>query len=117
MAGVSPAVWRTIAADTAAATAILPAGFRYTRDQTLGRELAKGEPRDLESPNEGAAAARHQATVHHTCRAGVARKLSQTGVIFLRFELGAQRGIFLYRIALPLIAINPGHLCHKKRAI
>ncbi len=117
MAGVSPAVLRTIAADTAAATAKLPAGFRHARDQSLGGELAKGQPRDFESPNEGAAAARYLTTVHHSSRAGVAGKLGQAGIVFFRFELGPHRGVFLHRIALPFIAINPGRLCHKERAI
>ena len=44
-------------------------------------------------------------------------KLREAGVVFLRFELGAQRGVFLYRRTLAFIAVNPGHLCHKKRAI
>src|SRR5882762_7843938 len=95
----------------------LPAGLRHARDQSLRGELAKRQPRDLEPANERAAAARHFATVHHPRRAGVARKLGQTGIIFLRFELGAERGVFLHRLALALIAIDPGHLCHKERAI
>src|SRR5437660_4044278 len=66
----------------------LPAGLRHARDQSLRGELAKRQPRDFESANEGAAAARYLATVHHSRRTGVARKLGQAGIIFLRFELG-----------------------------
>src|SRR5256885_16342233 len=91
----------------------LPAGLRHARDQSLRGELAKRQPRDFEPANERAAAARHFATVHHPRRAGVARKLRQTGVIFLRFELGANGGVFLDRLALAFVAINPGCFCHK----
>src|SRR2546430_5852524 len=92
---------------------ILPAGLRHAGDQPLRGELAKRQPRDLEPANERAAATRHFATVHHPRRAGVARKLRQTGVIFLRFELGANGGVFLDRLALAFVAINPGCFCHK----
>src|ERR1051326_3316763 len=95
----------------------LPAGLRHARDQSLRGELAKREPRDFEPANERAAAARHFATVHHSRRAGVARKLRQAGVIFLRLELSAERGVFLHRLALAFVAINPGCLCHKERAM
>src|SRR6266567_6651647 len=91
----------------------LPAGLRHARNQTLRGELAKRQPRDFEPANERAAAARHFATVHYPRRAGVARKLRQTGVILLRFEFGAERGVFLHRRALAFVAINPGCLCHK----
>src|SRR6267378_1146079 len=91
----------------------LPAGLRHARDQSLRGELAKRQPRDLEPANERAAAARHFATVHHPRRASVAGKLRQTGVILLRLELGADRGVFLHRRALALVAINPGCFCHK----
>src|SRR5256885_14531635 len=86
---------------------ILPAGLRHARDQSLRGELAKREPRDFESANEGAAAARYFATGHHSGRAGVARKLRQTGVILLRLELSAERGVFLHRLALAVVAIYP----------
>src|SRR5213595_2539389 len=62
---------------------ILPAGFRHARDQSLQGELAKSEARYFEPANERAAAARHLATIHDAGRAGVARKLRQTGVILL----------------------------------
>src|SRR5438105_3575484 len=95
----------------------LPAGLGHARDQSLRGELAKRQPRDFEPANERAAAARYLATVHHSRRAGVARKLRQTGVIFLRFELSAKGGVFLDRLALAFVAIYPGCLCHKKRAM
>src|SRR5260370_37909278 len=78
---------------------VLPAGLRHSRDQALRGELAKRQPRDFEPADERAAAAGHFATVHHPRRAGVAGKLRQTGVILLRFELGAERGGFLHRRA------------------
>src|SRR5437773_10987122 len=62
----------------------LPAGLRHARDQSLRGELAKREPRDFEPTNERATTTRHFTTVHHPRRAGVTRKLGQTGVIFLR---------------------------------
>src|SRR5437660_7463599 len=80
----------------------LPAGLRHARDQSLGGELAKGQPRDFEPANKCTAAAGHFTTVHHSRRAGVARKLRQTGVILLRFELGAERGVFLHRRAFAI---------------
>src|SRR6266478_5302745 len=92
---------------------ILPAGLRHAWDESLRGELAKRQPRDFEPPDERAAAAGHFATVHHPRRAGVARKLRQTGVILLRFELGTERGVFLHRRAFAFVAINPGCLCHK----
>src|SRR6266404_7407766 len=95
----------------------LPAGLRHTRNHSLRSKLAECEARHLEATNKRSAAARHFAAVHHSRRAGVAWKLSQTGVILFRFELGAERGVFLHRLALALITINPGHLCHKERAI
>src|SRR5205085_5995923 len=110
-------ILRTRAAHPKSDLWTLPAGFCHARDQSLRGELAKREARDLEPANERAAASRHFATVHHAARAGVARKLRQTGVIFFRFELGAERGVFFHRLALALVAINPGCLCHKERAI
>src|SRR5260370_32899230 len=76
-------------------------------------EIAKRQPRDFEPADERAAAAGHFATVHHPRRAGIARKLRQTGVILLRFELGAKRGVFLHRRAFAFVAINPACLCLK----
>src|SRR5712691_10649703 len=92
---------------------ILPARLGHARDQSLGSELAKGETRNFEPANERAAAARHFAAVHHPCRAGIPRKLGQTGVIFLRLQLGPQRGVFLDCRALAVVTIDPGCGCHK----
>src|SRR5207248_8082564 len=92
---------------------VLPTGLRHARDQSLRGELAKRQARDFEPADERAAAARDFATVHDPRRAGVTRELGQTGVILLRLELGAERGVFLHRRALAFIAINPGCLCHK----
>src|ERR1700730_5433223 len=105
-----PVVRRTLHSNVATT---LPARLRHARDQALRGEFAKRQPRDFEPANERAAAARHFATVHHPRRAGVARKLRQTGVILLRFELGAERGVLLHRRALTFVAIDPGCLCHK----
>src|SRR5947209_8487852 len=69
--------------------------------------------RNVEPADERAAAAGYFATVHHPRRAGIARKLRQTGVILLRFKLRAKRGVFLHRRAFACVAINPGCLCHK----
>src|SRR5690348_10038538 len=73
----SRSVWLRKSAARQAAKRRLPAGFRHSGDQPLRSELAEREPRDLETPNERATASRHLTTVHHACRAGVARKLRQ----------------------------------------
>ena len=96
-------------------TGILPARLGYARDQTLRGQLAKGETRQLEAADERAATARHFATIYNPRRAGVARQLRQAGVIFLRFQLGADGSVFFHRCALTLVAINPGGFGHKKR--
>src|SRR5712692_5478480 len=92
---------------------ILPARFGHARDQSLGSEFAKRQTRNFEPANECAAATRHFAAVHHPCRAGIARKLGQTGVIFLRLQLGTQGGVFLDCRALAVVTIDPGFGRHK----
>ena len=93
---------------------ILPARLRHARDEPLRSKLAKSETRNLEAANEGAAAARHLAAIYHPRRAGIARQLRETGIILLRLQLGAHRGVFLHRRALAVVAIDPGGLGHKE---
>jgi hypothetical protein len=58
-------------------------------------------------------AAAHGAAVDDAAGARIARQFSQTGVIALRLELGAQRGILLDRRGLLFIAFNPRYLCQR----
>jgi hypothetical protein len=95
----------------------LPAGLSYARDQALGGELAKSEPGDPEPANKGAAAAGYLTPIDHSRRTGVTGQLGQPGVILFRLKLCPHGGILLRRRALAFVTINPGGLCHKKRAI
>jgi hypothetical protein len=93
---------------------ILPARLRHARNQPGGSKFTKSETRNLEPANEGAAAAGHQAAIYHPRRAGIARQLRETSVIFLRFQFCPHRCVFLYRRALAVVAIDPGGLGHKE---
>src|SRR5690606_14343903 len=59
-----------------------------------------------------AAAAAHRAAIHHAGGARVTRQFLQRGVILLLFQFGAQRGVFLHRFGLALIALQPCFLSH-----
>ena len=91
----------------------LPARLRYARDQTLRRQFAKREPRNLEPANERSTAAGNLATIHHARRARVPWQLRQPGVIFFRLQLSPQCRILFHSRALAVVAVNPGCLCHK----
>src|SRR5690606_36657013 len=45
--------------------------------------------------------------------AGIARQLGQAGVITLGFQFSTDRGVFLHRFRLALVALFPGFLRHK----
>src|ERR1051326_743392 len=92
----------------------LPAGLGYARDEPLRSQLAKGESRHLEPPNKGTAAPGDLASVHHTSWAGITRQARQAGIVFFRLQLRADCGVFSHRLALPLVAIDPGSLGHRK---
>src|SRR5204862_1551015 len=53
------------------------------------------------------------ATVHYPGRAGIAWKLRQTLVIFLRLQLSAQGRVFFHGRAFAIVAIYPGRFRHK----
>src|SRR5438552_6865280 len=91
----------------------LPARFGHTRDESGGGELAKGETRNLKPANEGTAAAANLAAVYHPGGAGIAWKLRQPLVIFLRLQLSTQRRVFFHGSALAVVAIDPGRFRHK----
>ena len=95
----------------------LPARLGHARDEALGGQFAEGEPGDFKSANKGAAASGDLAAVHHPGGAGIAGELGQADVVLFRFQLSALSGIFLDRRALAFIAVNPGCLCHKERAM
>src|SRR5450432_1210105 len=96
------------------AWAKLPARLRHTGNETGGSELAKRQAGNLETANEGAAAAGHLAAIDHAGGAGIARELGEANVIFLRLELSAEGGVFCHRLALALVAIDPRSLRHKE---
>src|SRR2546423_3756266 len=93
--------------------AFLPARLRHTRDEPARREFSEGQARNLESANEGAAAAADLATIDHPGGAGIARQLREGQIIFLRFELSPQGRVFFHGRALAFVAINPGRFRHK----
>ena len=92
----------------------LPAGLGYTRDEPLRSQFTKSETRHLEPANESAATPGNFASVNDTRGTGVTRELRERGIILLRLQLGAPSGIFFYRRAFSLIAINPGSLGHNE---
>ena len=95
----------------------LPARFGYARNKALRGQLAKGEPGNLESADEPAASAAHLTTIDDACRAGVPWELRETGIVFLRLQLGPERSVFLRCRTLAFIPINPGHLGHRERGM
>src|SRR5262249_25247114 len=102
---------RTVASETGYAPS-LPAGLGYARDESLRSQLTKSEARHLEAANKGAATTGDFTAVYDTRWTGITRQLCEAGIIFLRFQLGAQSGIFLCSCALALITIDPGSFSH-----
>src|SRR5688572_5973894 len=90
----------------------LPARFRHSRDQARQRGFTERQARTIELANIPMPPPAHRAAIHQARRARVARQLGQSGVIFLRLQLGAERGIFLYRLLLALVALKPCFFCH-----
>src|ERR1051325_5309747 len=90
-----------------AASRQLPARLRHTGNETGGGELAKREAGNLETANESAAPTAHLATIHHPGGAGIAGQLRETDIILFRLQLRPQRGVFLHRLALAVVAVNP----------
>src|SRR5688572_22313900 len=91
----------------------LPARFGHTRDEPARGELAERQARNLEPANKRPTAAADFATIDHPGRAGIAGKLGEGHVIFLRFELSPQGRVFFHGRALAFVAINPGRFRHK----
>src|SRR4051812_6420871 len=86
---------------------MLPARFRYAWDQAVQRRFTEREARRGEFAKVTATASAHFAAVHQADRARVFRELRETGVILLRLQFSAQRGVFLHRRGFPLVALNP----------
>src|SRR5437763_1324496 len=82
----------------------LPARLRHTRDQSIQCGFAEGQPRAAKLPPIAAAASAERAAVDHARRARVTRQLRQAGVIAFRLQFSAERGVFLHRLLLALIA-------------
>ena len=83
----------------------LPARFGHTRDEPVRGEFSERQARNLEPANERPAAAADFATIDHPGGAGIAGKLRQAHVIFLRLELSTQRRVFFHGRALAFVAI------------
>src|SRR5579883_2098305 len=94
----------------------LPACLGDTRDKARQGGFAEGHARATELAQITVAAAAHRAAVDHPHRAGVARQLREAGVIFLRFEFGAQGGVLFDRLGLLIVAFDPGCFCHVKNS-
>src|SRR5437660_1560775 len=91
----------------------LPARFGHTRDEPVRGEFPESQARNLEAANKRAAAAAHFAAIDHPRGAGIARKLRETHVIFLRLQLSTQGRVFFHGRAFAVVAINPGRFRHK----
>src|SRR5437588_3672380 len=91
----------------------LPARFGHTRDEPVRGEFPESQARNLEAANKRAAAAAHFATIDHPRGAGIARKLRETHVIFLRLQLSTQGRVFFHGRAFAVVAIDPGRFRHK----
>src|ERR1051325_7058431 len=91
----------------------LPARLGHTRDEPARGKLSERQARNLEAANESAAAAANLATVDHSGRAGIAWKLGETDVVFLRFQLSTERRVLFHSRALAFVAVDPGRFRHK----
>src|SRR6185437_11545432 len=91
----------------------LPARLCHTGDQSIQRGFAERQPRAAKLPPITTAAAAERAAVDDARRARVTRQLRQAGVVAFRFQFGAERGVFLHRLLLALIALFPCFLRHK----
>src|ERR1039457_2191205 len=93
---------------------ILPTGLRYSRNESVQRGFAERQSRHPELAPVATAAAAHRAAVHHARGAGVARQLRQTGVVALRLQFGADRGVFFHRFFFAVVPLYPCFLGHNK---
>ena len=69
---------------------LLPTGLGDSGDESVRRQFAEGDTRELESAQERAAATGDEAAVDKPDRARIARKLTEALIIFLCFELGTE---------------------------
>src|ERR1051326_3094532 len=90
-----------------------PTGFDHARDHPVEGSVAEGQTRGGEFAQVTTPAAGTGAAVDDAAGAGVARQRREAGVILLRLQLGALGGEFLHRLALLLVAFEPGFLGHK----
>ena len=95
----------------------LPARLGYARNKALRGQLAEGEPGNFEPADESAAATAHLTTIDHACGAGISRELRETSIVFLCFQLGPERSVFLYCRTLAFVPISPGRLGHRERGM
>jgi len=93
----------------------LPARFRYAGNETRGSEFAESDTGNLKPAKERAAATGDAAAVDEPCRACVARKLSEGGVVFFSLQFRAESRIFFNCFLFALIALEPCCFCHKGR--
>src|SRR6266576_3171331 len=92
----------------------LPARLGYARNQALQSQFTESKTRNLKSANKCTPTTSDFAPVHYARRAGVTRQLGKPGIVLLRLQLRAQRGVLLHRRAFAFIAIDPGSFGHKR---
>src|SRR5271169_3941749 len=92
----------------------LPTGFGYARNQPVKGALAEGHPRAAELAQIAVTASAHRAPVDHSRGPRIPRQFSQTRVVALGLQLGPNRGVFLDRLGLLLVAFNPRCLSHNQ---
>src|ERR1041385_5560785 len=92
---------------------ILPTGFGDAWNRSVEGRFAEGHARAIELAQVAVTSPAHGAAVHESCWTRVARQFGQGGVIALRFEFRPQRGEFLHRGRLALVALQPCLLRHK----
>src|SRR5438093_6926158 len=64
---------------------ILPAGLGYARDEPCGSQFAKSQAGHFETADKRPPATGYLTTINDARRTGIARQLSQAGIILLRF--------------------------------
>src|SRR5262249_16189648 len=92
----------------------LPARLGNARNQPLRSQLTESQARHLEAANKSTPTSGNLASVHYASRTGVTRQLGKAGIVFLRLQLCAKRGVLLHRRAFAFITIDPGGLGHKR---
>src|ERR1051325_9371600 len=92
---------------------ILPTGFGDARNQAIEGRFPESHARAIELAQVAMAPSAHGASVHEPCGTRVARQFGQRGIIALGLQFRPQRGKFLHRGRLALVALQPCLFRHK----